>query len=97
VCVVHDNVRSDISMQATLAEKQQRPSSGTITSRAEAESAQWITAAAAANKIGVAVEFIYDACATNGLKPVRLLGRRGIRIRPEGLDEWMSQFVVENR
>ena len=93
MCVVQDNVRDGISMQATLAEKQRRIS----TSTAEPGGTQWITAAAAAETIGVAVEFIYDACATHGLKHARLRGRRSIRIKPEWLDEWMSQFVVENR
>ena len=87
---------TSISMQANISETQQRISGSTITRTTDAEGAQWITAAGAAGNIGVAVEFIYDACNAKGLKHVRLLGRRSIRIKPEWLNEWMSQFVVEN-
>ena len=58
---------------------------------------QWLTAAQAAMRIGVSVEFIYDACAIKGLPHVRLGGGRNIRIRPEKLDQWMLHFEVENR
>lgn len=64
--------------------------------REEKDSA-WLNVPESAARIGVAVESIYDACATGGLKHVRLFGRRNIRIRPEWLDEWMLRFAVENR
>jgi len=57
----------------------------------------WLTASQAAQRIGVSVEFVYDACAAKGLQHVRLGGRRNIRIKPERLEEWMSQFEVANR
>ena len=62
-------------------------------------SVAWLTPVQAAERIAVGVEFIYDACAKEGLKHVRLLNRpRGaIRIRTEWLDEWMLQSQRENR
>src|SRR5215213_8089691 len=57
---------------------------------------EWLTPVQAAERINVAVEFIYDACATAGLPHTRLNGRRHIRIRAAKLDEWMLAFEVEN-
>ena len=57
---------------------------------------EYLTAAQAAQRIGVSVEFIYDACAVGGLRHVRLGGKRNIRIKPEWQDEWMLQSVVVN-
>jgi excisionase family DNA binding protein len=67
-------------------------------SERSATSAEWLTAAQAAQRIAVNVEFIYDACAKRGLKHLRLLGPRGIiRISTDSLDDWLSQFQQENR
>jgi excisionase family DNA binding protein len=95
VCVVPDNVRIGISMQATIAAV--TVNRGTPTALAVCVGREWLTASEAALRIGVSAETIYDACASGGLRHVRLNGRRSIRIKGEWLDEWMTQFVVENR
>ena len=51
------------------------------------------TAGEAAQRVGVYVETIYDACKTGGLKHARIGGRRSIRIQAEWLDDWMSEFI----
>ena len=56
----------------------------------------WLNVRQAAEHIGAKAEFIYDACAVKGLRHVRLGGKRNIRLRPEWLDEWMSEFEVVN-
>jgi excisionase family DNA binding protein len=57
---------------------------------------EYFTPQQAAARIGVSVEFIYDACAAKGLKHVRLGGKRSIRLKPEWLDDWMLQTAVVN-
>lgn len=52
---------------------------------------KYLKPAQAAKRIGVATEFIYDACASMGLKHTRLGGKRNIRITPAALDEWMKK------
>jgi len=56
----------------------------------------WLTVSQAAKRIGVSTDFIYHACATEGLKHVRLAGRRGIRISPRQMDDWMARFSTRN-
>jgi excisionase family DNA binding protein len=56
----------------------------------------WLSPAAAARYLGVSAQFIYDACASKGLRHAKLAGRRNIRIRPEWLDTWMSQHEQVN-
>jgi excisionase family DNA binding protein len=56
---------------------------------------EWLTPREAAGRIRVSVETIYDACALQRLTHVRLAGCRSIRIKPEWLDEWMTQHTVE--
>jgi excisionase family DNA binding protein len=60
-------------------------------------SGSWLTPDEAANHIGVYVETIYDACKTQGLKHVRLGGRRSIRIHESWLEGWMTEFTREYR
>ena len=50
-----------------------------------------------AARAAVSVQTVYDACAVGTLKHVRIEGRRNIRVKPEWVDEWMMQFVVETR
>jgi excisionase family DNA binding protein len=57
----------------------------------------WLTAGEAAERIGVSIGTIYDACALQRLTHVRLAGRRTIRIKPEWLELWMAQHTVEHR
>lgn len=57
----------------------------------------WFTPIQAAAWINVHVDFIYNACASGGLKHSALGGRRNIRIKREWLDEWMVQHQRENR
>ena len=49
----------------------------------------WLTVAEAAKYLSVNADFIYDACATGGLRHARLGGRRSIRTRQKWLDDWM--------
>jgi excisionase family DNA binding protein len=58
-------------------------------------SRQWLTAGEAAERVGFSIGTIYDACALKELKHIRLSGRRNIRIKPEWLDNWMTQHTVE--
>ena len=57
----------------------------------------WLTATEVAAYAAVSVQTVYDACAVGSLKCSRVEGRRSIRIKPEWVDEWMMQFVVEIR
>jgi excisionase family DNA binding protein len=66
----------------------------TTRSRDDLMSGLWLTAQQAAQHIGAGVALIYDACATGGLKHVRLCGKRNIRLRQEWVDAWMAGFVV---
>lgn len=52
----------------------------------------WLSPRDAADKIGVNVETIYDACAERGLQHVKL-GHSTIRIKPEWLETWMLTQV----
>ncbi len=49
----------------------------------------WLTVAEAAAYLSVNQDFIYDACATGGLRYKRLAGRRSIRTQAKWLDDWM--------
>ncbi len=57
----------------------------------------WLTVQQAANRIGVSADFLYHAFSVEGLKHVRLAGRRGIRISPNHLDEWMKFNTTSRR
>lgn len=58
---------------------------------------QWLTVRQAASRIGVSADFLYHACSVEGLKHVRLAGRRGIRISPSQLDDWMKFNATRRR
>jgi excisionase family DNA binding protein len=49
---------------------------------------EWLSPRQAADKIGVNVETIYDACADGRLRSVKL-GHSTIRIKAEWLEAWM--------
>jgi excisionase family DNA binding protein len=68
----------------------------TIRSQGDLMNGTWLTAQQAAQHIGAGVALIYDACATKGLRHVRLGGKRNIRLRQEWLDVWMAEFEVAN-
>jgi len=50
--------------------------------------AAWLSPKEAAAHLGLGVDAIYDACASRGLRSVKL-GHSTIRIRREWLDDWM--------
>jgi excisionase family DNA binding protein len=52
----------------------------------------WITVKDAARHLNVGVDTIYDACASKGLKHVKL-GHSTIRLRIEWVDEWAEGQV----
>lgn len=52
----------------------------------------WITIKEAADYLGVGVDTIYDACASRGLKHVKI-GYSTIRLRREWVDAWAETFV----
>ena len=52
----------------------------------------WITVKEAADYLGVGVDTIYAACASRGLKHVKL-GHSTIRLRREWVDTWAETLV----
>lgn len=52
--------------------------------------APWLSPKEAGAYVGLGVDSIYDACASRGLRHVKL-GHSTIRIRREWLDAWMAQ------
>ena len=54
----------------------------------------WMTPRQAAAYLGVGVDTIYDACASGGLKHVKL-GYRTIRVRREWIDRWAEDHARE--
>jgi len=55
-------------------------------------SASWLSPKEAAKHLGVSVTVIYAACASRGLRHVKL-GHSTIRLRPEWLDEWAESHA----
>jgi excisionase family DNA binding protein len=53
----------------------------------------WMTPREAATYLGVGVDTIYDACAGDGLKHVKL-GYRTIRLRREWIDRWAERHAA---
>ena len=51
--------------------------------------APWLSPKEAAAYVGLGVDSIYDACASRGLRHVKL-GHSTMRIRREWLDTWMT-------
>jgi len=65
----------------------------TVTKVASRSAARpWITVKEAADHLGVGVDTIYDACASRGLKHVKL-GHSTIRIKLEWLEAWAETLV----
>lgn len=52
----------------------------------------WMTPRQAAAYLGVGVDTIYEACATDELKHVKL-GYRTIRVRREWIDVWAERYA----
>ena len=57
---------------------------------------RWLTVKDAAEQVGVSQDFIYNACSIHGLRHVRLVGRRSIRILRSQLHDWMDSFTTCN-
>jgi excisionase family DNA binding protein len=55
---------------------------------------QWMTIRETAEYLGVGVDFIYDACASGGLRHAKL-GHRTIRLRREWIDDWVEARASE--
>lgn len=55
----------------------------------------WITVKEAAQYLGVGVDTIYDACATRGLKHVKI-GHSTIRLKVEWIDAWVEAQMPQN-
>ena len=55
-----------------------------------------MTVKQAAAYLGVSTAVIYDACATRGLRHLKL-GHSTIRLQREWLDEWTNRFVRTNQ
>ena len=66
--------------------------SGLAPTSLTAADAAWMTPRQAALYLGVGVDTIYDACATDALKHVKL-GYRTIRLRREWIDRWAEQHA----
>jgi len=56
-------------------------------------SESWLSPKDAAKHLGVSVTVIYGACASRGLRHVKL-GHSTIRIRPEWLDAWAESHAL---
>lgn len=55
----------------------------------------WLTPREVADYLRTAVDLIYDACATGGLKHVKL-GHRTIRVRRAWVDAWTEAKATES-
>jgi len=55
-------------------------------------SVSWLSPKDSAKHLGVSINVIYDACASRGLRHVKL-GHSTIRIRPEWLDAWAESYT----
>jgi excisionase family DNA binding protein len=53
----------------------------------------WITAQEAAEYLSVGVDAIYEACASKGLKHVKL-GRSTLRLKREWVDRWAESLAT---
>ena len=54
----------------------------------------WLNVAEAAEYAGVCRDLIYDACAARKMHPIRVGGRRAIRLKPEWIDAWLERHAV---
>jgi excisionase family DNA binding protein len=54
----------------------------------------WLTAPEAAEWAKVAIDSIYRACRSGGLRHARVGGRRDIRLKAEWVDAWLERTVV---
>ena len=65
------------------------PTTTTISSQ------DWLTIREVAEYLRTGVDLIYDACATGGLKHVKL-GHRTIRVRRAWVDAWTEAKALES-
>jgi excisionase family DNA binding protein len=56
---------------------------------------EWLTPREVAEYLRTGVDLIYDACATGGLKHVKL-GHRTIRVRRAWVDAWIEAKATES-
>lgn len=57
---------------------------------------EWLTPREVAEYLRTGVDLIYDACASGGLKHVKL-GHRTIRVRRAWVDAWTEANAMESR
>lgn len=67
-----------------------------VAKTARKNSPEWLTPREVAEYLQTGVDLIYDACATGGLKHVKL-GYRTIRVRRAWVDAWAESKVRQFR
>ena len=54
----------------------------------------WLNVAEGAEYAGICRDLIYDACAAQRMRHIRIDGRRAIRLKREWIDAWLERHSV---